>query len=209
MIVRAYDVASGDVEWDFSRPNVSPVELELDSGRLFVAGAIGRSTYLAAFAARTGASLWEDTAPLSGTLRDIAVRGPRLAAAFQQGTRYAVRAYDAGTGAVQWQDSSAAPAGVSELALAVDLNDAAIYVGGRAAQSFTASELMVRAYESQTGALLWDDRSHESDDSGGNTFVDLRLGKHRLFVAGFAFQDAVNADFVIRAYDIRGDVAGP
>ena len=34
-------------------------------------------TYLAAFSAKTGAALWEDAAPLSGSFNDIAVKGSR------------------------------------------------------------------------------------------------------------------------------------
>jgi len=212
MFVRAYEVQSGDVEWEVSRTNVSPVELELSSGRLFVAGASSggaSATYLAALSAKTGAALWEDTAPLPGFFNDIAVKGSRLVGAIQVGAGFAIRAYDANTGAIEWQENSATPPGFSEAVLAVDMNDKAVYVAGRSTQDFRYSELVVRAYEGRTGALLWDDRSHRTN-AGVNTFADVALGKHRLFVAGFTFNDAANADFLIRAYDVRkGAAAGP
>jgi hypothetical protein len=74
------------------------------------------------------------------------------------------------------------------------------------------SELMVRAYQAGTGELLWDDRSHPSTDRFVDRFLfDLALGKSRLFVVGYTIdQDSSpDADFVIRAYDIRGDAPDP
>ena len=59
----------------------------------------------------------------------------------------------------------------------------------------------MRAFDAETGSLLWEDNSHFSTDNA--TAVDMVLGKNRLFVAA----QVVNAtsDFVIRAYDIRPD----
>jgi hypothetical protein len=209
LILRAYDVGSGGVDWEITRAGVNATQLELDAGRLFVAGSNGSATYLAALAAKTGASLWEDGAPLSGSFNDIAATGGRLAAAIQSGAGFAVRVYDAATGAMAWEDHPATPPGFSQAALAVDLNDNAVYVAGHYSQDFGYSELMVRAYDGRTGALAWDDRSHRTNVGGINTVADVALGARRLFVAGFAFTSSLDADFVVRAYDIRPGAVAP
>src|SRR6185436_12704910 len=75
--VRAYDVSSGDVDWELSLTDLNPSQFELAAGRLFVAGTSSSSSlpYLAALSANAGAALWEDAPPHAGSFNDIAVKG--------------------------------------------------------------------------------------------------------------------------------------
>lgn len=202
LFVRAYDASSGDVNWEIGHPGIIPATMKLASGRLLVAGAAGSSTYLAAFSAKTGASLWDDMVPTSGGILDIAVAGSRIAAAIGSGTGFAVRAYSLRTGSLEWEDRPSISPGFFEDVRAVVLNEHTVYVAGSSGEFFGNSEFLVRAYNAVDGSLLWDDRSHASTETAA---VDLALGKFRLFVAGSTFDSSTGADFLIRAYDARSD----
>jgi outer membrane protein assembly factor BamB len=204
LFVRAYDASSGDLNWEIDRPGIVPATMKLASGRLLVAGAAGSSTYLAAFS-KTGASLWDDMVPTSGGILDIAVAGSRIAAAISSGTGFAVRAYSLRTGALEWEDRPTFSPESFESVRAIVLNEDSVYVAGRAVEELSGnSEFLVRAYDAVDGSLLWDDRSHSSTDTAA---VDLALGQFRLFVAGYTSDSSTDADFLIRAYDARVDVA--
>jgi hypothetical protein len=202
LFVRAYDALSGDLNWEINRPGISPATMKLASGRILVAGTDGTSTYLAAFSARTGASVWDDMVPTSGSILDIAVAGSRIAAAISSGTGFAVRAYDLRTGGLEWEDRPTISPGFFENLRAIVLNEDTVYVAGSAAEFFGNSEFLVRAYDAVDGSLLWDDRSHASTETAA---VDLALGKFRLFVAGYTFDSSTGTDFFVRAYDARSD----
>jgi hypothetical protein len=201
LFVRAYDASSGDLNWEIGDPGIVPTTMKLASGRLLVAGAAGSSTYLAAFSAKTGASVWADTVPTSGSILDIAVAGSRIAAAITSGTGFAVRAYHLTTGDV-WEDRPAIIPGFFENVRAIVLNEDTVYVAGSAGEFSGNSEFLVRAYNAVDGSLLWDDRSHASTETAA---VELALGKFRLFVAGYTFDSSTGTDFLIRAYDARSD----
>jgi outer membrane protein assembly factor BamB len=202
LFVRAYDASSGDLNWEISQPGIVPATMQLASGRLLVAGAAGSFTYLAAFSARTGASLWDDMLPTPGGILDIAVAGSRIAAAISSGTGFAVRAYSLRTGDLEWEVPPTISAGFFENVAAIVLNENTVYAAGSAGEFFVNSEFLVRAYDAADGSLLWDDRSHASTETAA---VDIALGKFRLFVAGYTFDSSTGTDFLIRAYDARSD----
>ena len=202
LFVRAYDASSGDLNWEIDRPGIVPATMKLASGRLLVAGAAGSSTYLAAFAVKTGASLWDDMVPTSGSILDIAVASSRIAAAISSGTGFAVRAYSLRTGGLEWEDRPTISPGFFENVSSIALNEDTVYAAGSAGEFFGNSEFLVRAYDAVDGSLLWDDRSHASTRTAA---VDLALGKFRLFVAGYTSDSSTDADFLIRAYDARVD----
>jgi outer membrane protein assembly factor BamB len=160
LLIRSYDLGSGAPEWEASLPaDLLNAKVLLAGGRVVVAGTVGPSlaestTYLAAFSARTGAPLWNNTAPESGSFADIAVNGSRLAGVINQfPAAFAVQTYDVTNGTLLWQDTQVLFA-FSQTALAVALNDRAVYVGGQFVQDFTFDELMVRAYDAAAGTLL-------------------------------------------------------
>ncbi len=204
LFVRAYDASSGDVDWQIGRQSVIPTKLILASGRLLVAGAAANGTYLAAFSAASGVRLWQDTAPTAGTLVDIAVKGPRIAAAIL-GRQSAVRAYNLITGRVEWEDRLPIRPGFQQLVFAVAQNNDSVFAAGSSGQDFGNSEFMVRAYDARKGTLLWDDRCHPSEQTAA---VDLTVDKSRLFVAGYTSDGVTSTDFLIRAYDVQHETTG-
>ena len=203
LFVRAYDAGSGQLLWEISRQSVTPTKIALASGRLLVAGSAGLSTYLAVFST-TGPLLWEDMAPTTGFVADVAVSGSRIAVAINAGPQFAIRAYDLSSGILQWEDRSALRSGFHDQVLAVELNNDAVFAAGNSGEDFGNSEFLVRAYDARSGTLLWDDRSHSSPRT---TAFDLALGKSRLFVAGYTTTSATDSDFLIRAYAARPNTA--
>jgi PQQ-like domain len=214
LIVRAYDLSSGDVEWEITRPNVSPTEILLAGGHVHVAGYSTLSganrTYLGAFSAKSGAPVWENPAPLSGLFTDIAIEGGRLVGAVRNGTTFAVQAFDLNAaGTLLWQAIPTTHPGFAESADAVALNDGAVYVAGNSGLDlFGPFSFTVRAYAAASGALLWEDQYRPTPtDVSRPGSVYLALGKKRLFFAGSAIgQSPSVSDILIRAYDIRADV---
>jgi hypothetical protein len=160
-------------------------------------------SYLAAISAKSGNLLWEDTAPVSGIFSDIAVSEGRILGAINSGSGPTVRAYDLLTGNVEWDSRPIVPAGMQGSFFTIGQTDAAVFVGGSFGFDFPGggSEFWVQAYDACSGALLWDDRSHQGSAA---VAVDLVIGKSRLFVAGYTESDD-SFDWVIRAYDRRTD----
>ena len=202
LFLRAYDASTGDLTWEIGRAGVEPATLHIASGRLLVAGAAGSTTYLAAFSAKTGASLWDDMVPTSGRIVDMAVAGRRIAAAISFGTSFAVRAYSLMTGGLEWENRPTISPGFLEEVHALVLNQHTVYAAGFSGETgmFGNSEFLVRAYDAADGSLLWDDRSHASTATAA---LDLALGKFGLFAAGYTFDSSTGTDFLIRAYDVR------
>ncbi len=204
LLVRAYNAASGALDWEITRPSTNPETIKALAGRVFLAGSSSNHSYVGAFDARSGALLWEDEATdPSSSFRDIAVDGNRVVAVGSSGSALLVRAYDVG-GVMEWEARTSVPPGYSDSGITVALNSTVVYVGGNSSQDFVYSEMLVQSYDAATGTLLWDDRSHRS--ATPTTAVDMALGKNRLFVAGYT--SGVGTDFVIRAYDVRNDGTG-
>ena len=198
--MRAYDISSGALVWETTRPSTSPTEIKASGGRVFLAGSSSNHSYVGAWDPKSGALLWEDESTDSGIFRDISVKGDLVVAAGSSQSALLVRVYDARDGAMEWQDQTSVAPGFLDFATAVALNDRAVYVVGSSGQDFVLPEMLVRSYAAKDGTLLWDDRSHRSVGAPfGTTAVDVALGKNRLFVAGSAL------DFVVRAYDIQAD----
>jgi hypothetical protein len=204
LLVRAYDISSGDLDWELVRVATTPVQLSADQGHVFLAGLSDTHPYLAIYEPRSGSVLWEDEPPVNGIFRDVAVKHHRVVAVGSAGSGLLVRAYDESTGSLQWEDRPPVMAGDQESGNAIALNDAVVYICGSAGKDFQGSDLLVRAYHGATGQLIWDDRSHPSIVSAA---VDLALGRNRLFVVGYT--SGTGSDLVIRAYDIRRDGITP
>ena len=205
LIVRAYNAASGTLAWEMSRPATSPLALKAVGPRVLLAGLSSGAGYLGAFDAGSGALLWEDQVTEPSSFRDLAVEGNRAVVVGSAGGAVLVRSYDVTTGSIQWDQRSTPGPDTSEFATTVAVNGRSVYVGGAGVGDFVYSEILVRAHDAATGALLWDDRSHRSTRPALASATDLALGKNRLFVAGYG--SGVGTDFIIRAYDIRGNAS--
>jgi len=159
-----------------------------------------------AYAADTGALLWEDrlktgsaTVVMNGLW--VIVTGVTVDDA---GHRHGVvRAYVARTGKVIWQDTW--PDGAEPQALDMDVLGLGAVVSGITTDSAGARRLFVRAYAAWNGALLWEDQPVPS----GYTSV-ITVNRRSVAVRGTkAFVGASVRDraCLIRAYDIlRGTV---
>jgi outer membrane protein assembly factor BamB len=206
LLLRAYDASSGKLTWEFAHEAAFPTALKAISGRVFLTGSASSQPYIAAFEGKSGLLLWDDAPSISGAFNEIAVKHERIVAAGSSGTGLLVRAYDVRNGHMAWQDQTSVLPGYGEVATAIALSDDAVYIGGSSRKDFVYSEVLVRAYDSADGSLLWDDRSHRTRNSAA---VDLALGKNRLFVAGYTYTAPNNTDFLIRAYRVRTDGTAP
>jgi outer membrane protein assembly factor BamB len=209
LLLRVYNVASGALLWETTRPLTSPTEIKASGGRVFLAGSSSDHSFVGAWDAKSGALLWEDNSTDPGIFLDISVKGDRVVAAGSSQSTVLVRAYDVEDGRLEWQDQTSC--GKSDRATGVALNDRAVYVVGSCSQDFVYSEMLVRSYGANDGTMLWEDRSHRT---GGflsvSGAVDVALGRNRLFVAGSETEETSLGggpvqEFVVRAYDIQAD----
>ena len=154
-----------------------------------------------AYAADTGALLWEDrlttgsaTVVMNGLW--VIVTGVTLDDA---GHRHGVvRAYVARTGELIWQDTW--PDGAEPQALDMDALGLGAVVSGIASDSAGVRRLFVRAYVAWNGALLWEDQPVPS----GYTSV-IRVTNRSVAVRGtkaFVGASVRDSACLIRAYDI-------
>jgi hypothetical protein len=206
LILRTYDVATGELVWELRRPNAFPAAVSVDAGVVLVAGgAEFQSLFLGAYDVTDGHQHWEDTSG-SGVFFDVETRGRRLAAVGLTDIGSAiVRVYDTATGAVRWEDITTPAPGSFEFYGSVGMSNKAIYVaGGIAAGPFGDRDFLVRAYDLRTGALLLDDGSHTSAESAAAT---IAVDQNRVFAVGYTSETS-NADFLSRAYNVK-DLEAP
>jgi outer membrane protein assembly factor BamB len=109
-----------------------------------------------------------------------------------------VRAYDR-EGGLLWQDVYD-PADGPDTALDLAVDGGRLYAGGRSVTA-AGSNLLVRAYDARTGAVLW---QNEAPSAGGFGVVRSIVAKGaRVFAAGDIFRAAGDTDYHVRAYDAR------
>src|SRR6266853_1667293 len=214
-VVRAYALKSGQLLWtrrvDRRGRNERAFAVVAQEGRVFVAGNIGRDFALLVIDPRTGNTLWESAdAGVLGTANGVVVHGDRvfvvgtISSGTPSGLSLLVRAYDARTGALLWEDRAAdvlaTLTGVNVDGLAVNGNLLFVGAGARNFDSINVGvDFMVRAYDVQTGALVWVDQLHRQD---GGSPAALSLGAGRLFVWGWDCDETVfNCHGDVRAYD--------
>ena len=116
---------------------------------------------------------------------------------------FVVRAYHASTGALAWQDR--VDWGRDEFASGVVTAPGRVFVSGNASRAGTGSDWLLRAYEADTGRLLWEqifDYAGRSDISRGTALAaagDLVIlggvGTNAQVVNG------LNTDYIVRAHD--------
>jgi outer membrane protein assembly factor BamB len=62
-------------------------------------------------------------------------------------------------------------------------------------------DVLIRAYEAKTGALLWEDQVDEAGLDEAALALSVREGQ--VFIAGFGTKAAGNNDFLVRAYQAK------
>ena len=227
-MVTAHEVKSGLTLWEDIVPNGGEervAALAAKGSRVFAGGEVenrvdpqsGRDWHLRAVSAKSRALLWEDTvdsALLTDRVTAIAVNGKRVVAvgvsngavAEGSGGDWMIRALDGKKGTLLWSDvhdgalAGDTPRDVGSTArttVVVGRSTDAVDVGSE-------GDWLIRAYDTKTGALLWDD---VADFAGGaDQARRVAVGKKQVIVVGEA-TNAVAADSgddaVVRGYDTK------
>jgi hypothetical protein len=200
MIIRAYNAATGALQWEVQRADISPVAITAKSGRVFVAGSTSSSnTFIASLRQSNGSLVWEDDS-IRGFFNDVQIQDHHVVAVGASGQGSLVRVFHAATGKLKWQHLTTPNPGFRDLLSAVDLDNDVAYVTGNSSQDFGFSEFLVRAYDLSSGNILFEDKSHRS--SRPSSGLDIAIGLTEVFAVGGA-SDGASTDFVIRAYDRR------
>ncbi len=218
LVVRAYNWRTGVLLWEDKASLFRTVSFRLPSiattgDRVFVATArpalsgTGRNMVVRAYDAGTGALLWEDrfdrggddfidNVVAQGAL--VFVSGAAAAAPFPVQTDFAVRALDAATGALVWQDFYDFDGNLDQ-ARGIAVGQGRVFAVGFGRHADGNGDLIVRAYEANTGVPLWTDAFDLAGESDFATRIAV-LGS-RVFIAGHASDALGNTDFLVRAYD--------
>jgi hypothetical protein len=160
-----------------------------------------------AYDAGTGTLLWEDqfnrggddfTVQIVDSGALVFVAGAASAAPFPVQTDFAVRALDAATGALVWQDFYDFEGNVDQ-ARGIVVSQNRVYAVGFGRHADGDDDIVVRAYDANTGVPLWTDTFDGAGHSDFATKIAV-LGP-RVFVAGWAADALGNTDFLVRAHD--------
>jgi hypothetical protein len=216
-IVRAYNVWDGSLLWQFQFDQAGGKEqafnITADGSRVFVGGWVENAAgnvdwHLWALKAEDGSLLWQEQVDVAGgfdALLDIALLGKQLFAVGSVtnnsgGRDSLVRAYDARNGTLLWQNQFDL-AGGFDTASKIAVDGRQLIVAGDGINAMGNKDWVVRAFNAQTGSLLWQD---QFDLAGGNDIShDVEIEKGRVFVVGSNWNAAGNADWIIRAYKAR------
>src|SRR5215204_6196996 len=137
-----------------------------------------------------GALLWEDRynpTDFEQAFMVAADKGRAFAVGYTQGRLgrdSEVRAYEAKTGRLLWQDR--VDRGADDYTSGVVTDGRLVYVSGTAILPGHGSDWTLRAYEAETGALVWDttwDLAGRTDVSRGTA---LAVANGRVFLGGYA-----------------------
>jgi len=156
-----------------------------------------------------GRLIWENQFDRAGgdeSINGIAVEGERVfVAGFSTNASgnadFLVRAHDTRTGKLLWMDNFD-NAGGDDLAFAVKADGARAYAAGFVSTAAGTLALAIRAYDSKTGRLLW---QNQIDPGSGffNFFEDLAVHGNLVFAAGVVHRGTGNRDWLVRAYDAK------
>jgi hypothetical protein len=220
MLIKALDACSGALVWEREIPGASDVfgrddALTVTGNRVFVGGTLVDGDFIVqSYDVRSGAPVWSDRIEVGARISqgiDLAAAGGQLFAAAAVDCnpetfvecKLLVRAYDARSGRLLWQDLNMSP-GNDWVVEALAAGAGRVYVGGgRMINEAYDYEAAVRAYDSRTGELVWDD----SFSSGGaflwGYVADLVLSRDRLFASGVLHNAENYPNIFVRAYGTR------
>jgi putative pyrroloquinoline-quinone binding quinoprotein len=227
-LVRAYDGNTGMLLWQNQEQIAGFTAIGAGHGRVYASG-YRRNGFVGLFFVRTydgdtGTVLWQDLYTLSGVEDSasaaISISGGRVYAV-GYGTSgvipgagvmndFLVRAYDGNSGIVLWQDNFHGAGYRTNVAMAVDsgvpaaspdgtVSGRGVYVAGFTTSAAHDTAFVVRAYEGNSGVLLWKD---DLIRPGLDAAFEIAVENGRAYAAGY-----VNADtaghLLIRAYDTK------
>jgi glucose dehydrogenase len=229
--VRVYDIASGAVVWTLREDPSGGGDDETLSiavaGRVMVVGgSVGAGTDPAidptvpevrAYDIRTKQLLWRDVMPDSsqhGFVFKVAADEDRVVAAAIASDNWLVRAYDARTGHILWSRTFSRTGmnvpGMYDAPVQMVLSEDTVLVGGYGSTQVFGTEAypkasrdwVVRAYNAETGKLLWADVSGSPTDTDEvNGGVVISGG--RAYALGFVADANGEPHTLVRAYELR------
>lgn len=110
---------------------------------------------------------------------------------------WVIRAYDANNGNTIWQDNLLTNTIPPAEGIAVD--DNRVFAVGSRQITYGNNDWVVRAYDTDTGLLLWQDEHDFAGKNDSARAVVVRNGQ--LFVAGSTLIETGDFDWVVRAYN--------
>jgi WD40 repeat protein len=221
-VVRAYDYRTGTLLWDDEYNNEGLGSLGVNAisvkeGRVYAVGTVSGSGGDELFVIRvydssTGYLIWEDQstggalvdAPLSVYAGTNMVYAAGFIFPDSGPVVFLVRAYDSGTGALVWEDEydQGAVHDSCTSAYAVSGQGNRVYVAGKIAtgedSEDCASDFLVRAYDSATGELAWQDQFFDGGEE--NFFSTIVAKESRIYAAGMVETDEDIKKFAVRTY---------
>lgn len=213
---------TGEILWEdqfqLGRSNERAFAMAVEGERLVVAGTrtspfsgLPNRLIVRAYHVSTGALLWSDVplGPHNFFVRNAAlvihgglafVGGTALNAA-GNGFDFMVRAYDLNTGALRWQDISERGGDIDTVYDLSVHGDRLFAVGQGGPGGFYNADLVVKAYQATSGAVLWD---YQIDVAGGDDFLTAVVVQGGTIIAcGAVTNPQGNYDFFVRAFDAR------
>jgi len=226
-LIRAYDIVLGTVLWETVRPlflSCTPAAVATNGKQVLISGGVGETPdyfFVQSYDAETGQFLWEDRAASGSSLtnaalaadtegKDVFVAGWYRAPSFKPGFKeaFVVRSYDAETGALRWVDEFAHPE-VPPFFYLLHAYDLAVTRGRVIAVgqniSGTGAPWLTRAYDAETGALLWSSAAEVAPLAAPyGALQAVAVDHERIFVAGSGRNNTQgHADFIIRALNAQ------
>jgi PQQ-like domain len=186
LILRAYDALTGELAWESVYESFTPSSMAVSGERIYLGG----QGVLLAYNSLDGVLAWEKV-PESNII-DLAVSDSRIFA-----TGSSISAYDS-SGALVWEVPT-------PVAHAIDLNGDILFAAGTIPipPITEASVFLVAAYSAENGSLLWDDLSHQGQDSMA---FEIGVSDQHVFAVGWAQNVGGDSDFLVRAYGVTRDI---
>ncbi len=225
-LIRAYDIVLGTVLWETVRPrflSCTPAAVATNGKQVLISGSAGEFDvfFVQSYDAETGQFLWEQRADVGNPAftnaaiavdtegKNVFVAGwyllPHLRGLKEA---FVVRSYDAETGALRWVDEFAHPE-VPPFFYLLHAYDLAVTRGRVIAVgqniSGTGAPWLTRAYDAETGALLWSSAAEVAPLAAPyGALQAVAVDHERIFVAGSGRNNTQgHADFIIRALDAQ------
>ncbi len=226
-IVRAYNSKTGALTWDDQFETGfggGANAIAVDSNKVYVAGSACGDDCVGLFVvkvynANTGELLWSDEYDNGGNgglgANAIAIKGNIVFAVGSVFTdlgdlAFLVRAYNANTGELIWEDQSL-KAPLVNTPFAVSVNQNTVYAAGFIFPVSGPVVFIVRAYNSKTGELVWEDKFDNGADGSCTSAFAISSQGNRVYVAGYVSTGAgttsCETNFLVRTYDsLTGDL---
>jgi len=209
-LVRAYRGNDGSLLWQdrFDTPGSfdGAIGIATAGGRVFAMGGTNFGfgfPVIRAYDDKTGLLLWHNQVNDTRGVFDSAVIDKNRVIAVGGNRTWMVDAYEAETGELLWRDRFGAASG--NRAIGVVESGGRVFVGGRARPAGATLNWLVRAYDSRTGDVLWEDHTPAGDFAQA---TQLAVEGNRVIAVGYVETNSSTApfsetDWLVRTYDAK------